>query len=85
MQREWYRDGGCCGCNKRKRRITLIIIGIICIIVGILLYFNLDDPEQQKYQGGGMGGFGLIFILSGICCPNFCCYGRGNNNNYNRV
>lgn len=44
----------------------------------------MDDPEQAKYQGGGMGGIGILFICGGICCPNCCCYGRSSNN-YNRV
>lgn len=46
LQVQWYRDGGCCGCTKTKRRITLIILGLICIIVGIVLYFVMDADQK---------------------------------------
>jgi hypothetical protein len=43
LQYEWCKDGGCCGCTKTRRRIVLIILGLICIIAGIVMYFTMDD------------------------------------------
>ncbi len=85
MQKEWFKDGGCCGCTKTKRRITLFIIGLICFIIGGALYFTVEDEEQKKYESIGMGIFGILFILGGACCPNFCCYGNSKRDNYQRV
>lgn len=85
MQASWFRDGGCCGCTKTKRRVVLILIGIICYIIGLVIYLQKDDPEQEFYQAVGLAIIGSCFVLGGIICPNACCYGNRGGGNYQRA
>lgn len=85
MQASWFRDGGCCGCTKTKRRVVLILIGIICYIIGLVIYLQKDDPEQEFYQAVGLAIIGSCFVLGGIICPNACCYGNRGGGDYQRV
>jgi hypothetical protein len=63
-----WADGGCLGCDRRKRRITFIAIGVIGIVIGGIVC--LAKETQTGFSLMGLGG---IFILCGLICPDGCC------------
>lgn len=82
--RDWVSDGGCCGCNRTRRRISLSVLAFICIAAAIITYFLVDE-DQKEQVSIPLGVIGGMFALGAICCPNKCCYDAREANDYDRV
>lgn len=79
----FYGDGGCCGCNTKRRRIMLIVITVICLIAsGVLALIDVNANGDTCVSLLVLGG---LFLLAGICCPDGCCgqYRKNSPNNQN--
>lgn len=83
-----WADGGCLGCNTKKRRITFIVIAVIFVVVGAVEAI-LDFSANQNIAYGCFGAGGLFLASAFICPDGFCGMYRnknanGNVNNSNR-
>lgn len=78
-----YGDGGCLGCNRKKRRIGAFVIAVIAFIVaGVLALLDYDAYQQHCVTAIGIG---VICAAAGICCPDGCCGEYRRRQNYYRV
>ena len=77
MNVAFYGDGGCCGCNRKKRRIMLFVIAVIAVIAAGVLAVTDYDANQENCLAFLVGGG--AFAIAGACCPDGCCgeYRRG--------
>ena len=79
----FYGDGGCCGCNTKRRRITCFVITIISLVAAGVL--ALIDSSQNGDTSIGLAVLGGLFLIAGVCCPDGCCgqYRKNSPNNQN--
>jgi uncharacterized membrane protein HdeD (DUF308 family) len=71
MNMAFYADGGCCGCNTKRRRIMCVVITVVCLIVsGILAIIDVNANGDTCISLLILGG---LFLLAGIFCPDGCC------------
>lgn len=67
----FYGDGGCCGCNRKKRRIMMFVIAIAAVIAAGVLAVDDYDANKQNCLAFLIGGG--IFAIAGACCSDGCC------------
>ena len=68
----FYADGGCCGCTEKKRRNSFYILGILFLIIGLVFLIG-QLGENPNDTAMGLIGLGVIWLITGFCCPNGCC------------